>query len=90
MNPGVVDKDLNWPVIEDALQRLPSRDSVCDIEADSLSAPAGGNYIVDNRGGGSNAAIGMNVHMMPVTGQTLANRSANSAAASRDQCSLRG
>jgi hypothetical protein len=32
----------------------------------------------------------MNVHMMPITGQALANRSADSAAASRDQCSPRG
>src|SRR5215470_4418680 len=79
MYAGVVDQYLNRSLIQNRCQRRPGCISVCHVEGDGSGAPTALHDLAHGCRGGLNSPMRMDINMVAVACQTLADSSPDRA-----------
>src|SRR5579872_4003388 len=81
----VVHQDLDWTFAQNLRERRVRRPGIRDVEGDSLCAPAAAHDFLDDPLRRLDTLMRMHIDVMAITSQPGADRTADSAAAARDE-----
>ena len=90
MDAGIVDEDLDRPGFEDLRQRRRGLRGIGDVETHGLGGAASGDDRGGQRLGARELAMGMDIDMMPGSGEGMGDGGADDAAAAGDQSAAHG